>query len=138
MRSEEDSSGGRHTTRQTCPSGRCREGATLLGILGADGALGYVTPRITVDAAFVAGARRGRQPEARFRFAEPCVEHECAHWSDNHCGLIYQILDSPAVARVTREATSLPECVIRESCRWFAQANAAACAVCPHVVHTPG
>ena|SRR5947207_12696447 len=124
--------------QQTCPSGRCREGATLLGIMGVDGLLGYVAPKMTVDAAFVVQAKRGRNPETRFRFAEPCVEHRCKRWSDNRCGLIHQVLDSPAAAKAAREPEPLPGCVIRSSCQWFAQVGARACAICPQIVHTPG
>jgi hypothetical protein len=52
--------------------------------------------------------------------------------------LIYQILDSPAAVRITLGSKPLPACVIRSSCRWFAQVGARSCAICPHVVHTPG
>jgi hypothetical protein len=123
----------------TCPSGRCLEGATLLGIVGVNGEVGYITPRIVVDATFVARAEQQRKPETRFRFAEPCVEHECVHWTGNRCGLIHQVLDSPAAAlRIMTQSKALPDCVIRRSCRWFAQVGARACAICPQVVHTPG
>ena len=123
---------------QTCPSGRCREGAILVGIVGADGVLGYVAPAMPIDAEFVKRARQGRSPEARFRFGEPCVEKECAQWTGCRCGVIEQVLQSLEGERTVREASgTLPSCVIRTSCRWFAQAGTRACAVCPHVVHTP-
>jgi hypothetical protein len=123
--------------QQTCPSGRCREGATLLGIVGADGVLGYIAPKMTIDAAFVIQAKRGINPQTRFRFAEPCVEHQCEQWSGNCCGLIHHVLASPAAVRATQDPASLPECVIRSSCRWFAQVGKRTCAICPEIVHTP-
>lgn len=121
----------------TCPSGRCREGAILLGIIGADGLLGYATPKITIDADFVASARLGRKPESRFRFAEPCLERQCQQWIGSRCGLIDQVLASPDGARVTQGSEAgLPGCVVRPSCRWFLQVGARACSICPHIVHS--
>lgn len=114
----------------TCPSGRCREGATLLGIVGPDGRLGHLDPPIPVDAGFAAKARKGRDPESRFRFAEPCGRSGCAQWDEDHCGLIEEIL----VAREPQPPTGLVRCGIRPSCQWFAQRGAAACEVCPLVV----
>jgi len=124
------------TRERTCPSGRCREGSILLGIVGLNGVVGYVTPTMRVSAVFVAKARQGREPETRFRFAEPCVQHQCMQWAGNRCGLIHQVLDSTTAERLSREPTPLPECVIRASCQWFGQVGPRACAICPHVVHT--
>jgi hypothetical protein len=123
----------------TCPSGRCEEGATLLGIVGPDGILGYVAPPMTIDADFVSRARRGRTPESRFRFAEPCAEGRCAQWTGDRCGLIDELLESPGGSAAARERPTdrLPRCGIRGSCRWFAQRAADACRICPLVVRTP-
>jgi hypothetical protein len=121
----------------TCPSGRCREGAVLLGVVGPDGRLGYVTPALAVDADFVRTAGAGRTPESRFRFAEPCAEAACDQWGDGECGLIGEILSSARGAALAEAPVGLlPRCAIRRSCRWYAQRGARACAVCPHVVHT--
>jgi hypothetical protein len=122
----------------TCPSGRCREGAVLVGIMGRDGRLGYITPAMPIDADFVAHARAGRTPESRFRFGEPCVKERCAQWAGDHCGLIDMLLASPQGTAATsgRRGTPLPHCGIRGSCRWFRERGADACAICPLVVHT--
>ena len=122
----------------TCPSGRCREGSVLLGIVGPDGRLGYVNPAMAVDAEFVERASKGRAPESRFRFAEPCVEDPCEQWAGDHCGLIDELLESRRGAALAATPVKLlPRCSIRRSCRWYGQRGAAACAVCPIVVHTP-
>lgn len=122
----------------SCPSARCEEGAILLGIVGADGVLGYVAPRMEIDADFCHEARKAGRPETRFRFSQPCVEHECAQWTGSRCGLIHQVLESAQAARLAENApTSLPQCVIRPTCRWFAQAAERACAICPWIVHSP-
>ena len=122
-----------------CPSARCEEGAVLLGIVGTEGVVGYVTPRITIDSVFVHNARQGRLPEARFRFAQACVEGRCIQWTGSGCGLIDKVLASQAGAEiVVRSQGPLPRCVIRSTCRWFAQAGTEACAVCPSIIHSIG
>jgi hypothetical protein len=117
----------------TCPSARCEPGATLLGVVEADGTVGYITPRLTVDAAFVEQASRGRAPEKRFRFAGACVEAGCKQWTGSRCGVIDGVLESGLTDDLP-EARGLPHCSIRSSCRWFAQSGAEACGVCPLVI----
>jgi hypothetical protein len=125
-------------TTPTCPSGRCRDGAVLLGVVGPEGAVGFVSPPMVVDDEFVRRARAAdRPPEARFRFAEPCVEDACGHWTGDRCGVVDGVLGSRAGAATAEARVGLlPRCGIRRSCRWFAQRGAEACAVCPLVVHT--
>jgi hypothetical protein len=125
-------------TPATCPSGRCREGAVLIGIVGQDGRLGYLTPALPIDEEFVARTRTGRTPESRFRFGEPCAEARCAQWAGDRCGLIDELLAAPRGAAAAKGpgATPLPRCGIRQSCRWFRQRGPDACAICPLVVHT--
>jgi hypothetical protein len=92
-----------------------------------------LTPPLTIDDSFVATARRGRSPEKRFRFAAPCVEEHCAQWTGSRCGVIDAVLATD-VRGADDEASSLPRCAIRSSCRWFAQSGAGACGVCPLVI----
>lgn len=130
MTSDENSS--------ACPSGRCRPGAVLVGIVGEDGLLGYIGQPMTIDADFVARARRGRTPESRFRFAEPCAEGRCGHWANDRCGLIDAFVESgPESLEADEPSEPLPRCSIRRSCRWFEQRGRDACMICPLVVHTP-
>jgi hypothetical protein len=117
-----------------CPSARCVEGAVLLGIVGTSGKVGYVRPQVRVDAEFVEKARRGRTPEKRFRFAEPCVEGRCRHWTGARCGVIDTVLGHQREGSLPSQERPLPACSIRPSCRWFAQAGAQACSACPFVV----
>lgn len=127
------SSGGEPGPGLTCPSSRCEPGATLLGVVNADGTVGYISPALTIDEDFVATARRGRTPESRFRFAGPCVESGCRQWTGSSCGVIERVLEAD-LAEAAPDRGSLPHCSIRSSCRWFAQEGAAACAVCPLVI----
>src|SRR5215217_3316213 len=119
-----------------CPSARCEEGAILLGIVGEDGVVGYVSPLITIDNDFVQQAHKGRTPEKRFRFSQPCIEDGCQQWTGSRCGVIdraLQAAEEESVGGVFKDA-ALPKCTIRPRCRWFAQVGRSACAVCPLVI----
>lgn len=111
-----------------CPSGRCRSGALLIGIVGPD-RIGYVSPPLPIDAAFVAQATGTSSPEKSFRFAEPCIEAGCAQWTGRQCGVAARLVDSNGA-----DEAELPGCGIRANCRWFAEHAARACAACPFVV----
>jgi hypothetical protein len=102
-------------------------------VIEADGTVGYITPRLTIDEEFVERARRGRAPERRFRFSGPCVEAGCRQWTGSRCGVIDRVLEA-GVDDGAPERTGLPHCAIRPSCRWFAQSGAEACGVCPLVI----
>lgn len=120
-------------SEKLCPSGRCQDGAMLLGIVGPSGVVGYVGP-VRIDQEFIDTARQGRPPEKRFRFAEPCQESQCAQWSGSRCNVIDWAVANPSLQDADAGAGALPKCGIRSVCRWFAQVGAQACAVCPLVV----
>lgn len=127
--SASEGEGGDREDELLCPSARCEPGALLLGLLSGDGSIAYVRPALEVDEDFVARARAGREPEKRFRFAQPCATSGCRHWSEGRCGV--------ADAAASEEAEGdgrLPACAIRPRCRWFAQSGADACRSCPTVV----
>jgi hypothetical protein len=127
------------TDERLCPSARCEEGAILLGIVGKDGVVGYVRPRVAVDAEFVRRAREGRTPEKRFRFSQPCIESGCQQWTGDRCGVIDRVLPAAQEAgAIDTSANALPRCTIRPRCRWFAQVGRRACLVCPLVVTERG
>lgn len=115
-------------TPRTCPSARAAPGATLLGVLGRDGRMVPLRTAMTVDQDFVAAT--GPRPEARMRFAHACVKGHCAQWTGHRCGVIEKVLGHLGVP----EPAPLPPCLIRATCRWFAEQGAAACGVCDLVV----
>lgn len=117
----------------TCPSSRCADGAILLGIVRRDGRVAFTSGMVRVDAEFVRIARQGRKPEARFRFAGPCHRGACQQWTGERCGVIDLALEQVAKAGV-HDGAALPDCSIRSSCRWFAQAGSAACATCADII----
>ncbi len=115
-----------------CPSARAVPGAILVGVVGPDGKVGYVSPRIQIDADFVTRASGGRAPEKRFRFAGRCVEAGCVFWQNERCHVVDSAVD--VLDGNPDSASQLPRCAIRSDCRWFAQAGSHACRVCPLVV----
>lgn len=119
---------------KTCPSARCAPGAALLGTLGPDGRIRHLRTAVTIDADFVARARKLGPPEARFRFAAPCAEGACRQWTGQGCGVVEQVLAHLAAVAPELARADLPPCTIRATCRWHAQRGAAACKACDLVV----
>jgi hypothetical protein len=120
-----------------CPAAVCEPGAVLVGMVGADGRVGYVLPQVPVSERFVAFARTSGAPERRFRFASPCVEDGCRHWCAGRCSVIDEVaatVDPRDAAGAVAVPLPLPRCSIRAECRWFDQLGLDACAVCPFVV----
>jgi hypothetical protein len=120
-----------------CPSGRCVDGAILLGVVDADGVVGYITPQLVVDQDFVERAHAGRAPQQRFRFSEPCQQSACLQWAGGRCTLIDRALAVERSPGVDEAQASLPKCSIRARCRWFAQRGREACKICPLVITKP-
>lgn len=121
----------RYSLPLLCPSFRCQDGAILLGIVQEEARVAFAANPIVIDQHFVDLARKGRTPEARFRFAGPCAQGACSHWRDGRCRVIDRVL--------TRLKSHMPgdelvQCSIRNQCRWYAQSGPCACSVCPEVI----
>jgi hypothetical protein len=122
-----------------CPSWSCEAGASLIGIVLADGSVAFSKERIVIDAAFVEVARQGRSPEKRFRFSSPCRRAGCVQWTDGKCGVVDRVIDEHRVRPDHEPAGAeggdfvLPECSIRPQCRWHLQSGDEACRACPEV-----
>ena len=120
-----------------CPSARCDEGALLFGVVQATGAVSLLAEPLEVDQDFVAAARQGRAPEARFRFAAPCQCSACPNWQAQRCTVIDDVLlelGDQTLAEQTLAGQALPTCSLRPRCRWYEQLGASACAACPLVI----
>jgi len=148
------SDAGQAGPRKACPSALCQEDAILLGVVTPAGTVAYVQPPTRIGAEFVESAQALGHPERRFRFSSPCVEGACPQWTGSRCAVVDIAIEMaptgysaetrsrppakfPAPAKSPAPA-GLPACVIRHSCRWYAQCGAAACAVCPTVVADAG
>jgi len=113
---------------KACPSGRCQEGSSLLGIVRQDGTIAMVNPLLPVTPEFLGAAAIHGNELQRFRFTEPCIEAGCAQWTGTRCGVIDKAL------AVLPRVTSIERCALRPTCRWYAQSGMDACRVCPFVV----
>jgi hypothetical protein len=123
---------GDDTTELTCPSSHCAPGNLLIGIVAGDGSIVPIRPPLAVDDTFVDDARQASQrpAEARFRFAGRCVTSSCQQWTGSRCGI------GDIVAASRPEPEPLRPCVIRPTCRWWAQNGPDACRGCALVAHT--
>ena len=122
-----------------CPSWSCEAGASLIGIVLADGSVAFSKERIVIDASFVEVARQGRSPEKRFRFSSTCKQAACIQWGDGKCGIVDRIIsEHEDRAAAANEPFVLPECSIRPHCRWHLQSGDAACRACPEVITDRG
>ena len=118
-----------------CPSWGCEAGASVIGIVLADGSVAFSKERIMIDASFVETARQGRSPEKRFRFSSTCKRAACVQWAESRCSIIDRVLseqDSSFAGPVS--SFVLPECSIRPQCRWHLQSGDRACQACPEVI----
>jgi hypothetical protein len=121
-------------SEKTCPSAPLSEGATLIGALGGDGHVHHFKTPMVADADFVAKAKAKGGAERHLRFASKCETSGCKQWTGTKCGIIESVLEDLAVPNAPPVAEELPPCVIRGSCRWFAQRAEAACRACHLVV----
>ena len=116
-----------------CPSALARPDAALIGVVQADGTVALLGRPLPATAAFLAEARRGREPERRFRFAAPCVEAECRQWTGGRCGVIDRVVGALG-PEADAGAEGARPCGIRRRCRWHAQIGPAACEGCRLVI----
>ena len=115
-----------------CPSALCKDGAIVLGIVLPNNTIAYADRRYKIDAGQAEAMRNAPVgAEKRFRFASGCAQCGCGQWSGGKCGVIEDVLAAPPDASLPRE---LPQCSIREQCRWFLQRGEEACGVCRYVI----
>ena len=119
-----------------CPSWKCEAGASLIGIVLANGSVAFSKERIVIDEAFVEVARQGRSPEKRFRFSSTCKRAACVQWSNDRCGIADLVISEHHTRHAADpvEPFELPECAIRPHCRWHLQSGDEACRACPEVI----
>lgn len=114
-----------------CPSAQPdMAAAQVLGIVQGTGdapRLAYM--REPLPASEVAGMTQEVSPTRIFRFAAPCEQQRCKHFDGADCQLVKRVVEK--MESVTERA---PPCLIRQTCRWFAQEGKAACMRCPSVV----
>lgn len=110
-----------------CPSAPITPKAKLLGIVNEKGEVNILSEPLDIDNDFIEIARKGRNPEKRFRFVNRCMKNGCQKWTGNSCSVATNVLDK--IEEVFWK-DNLPECGIRKDCRWFHQEKENACKVC--------
>lgn len=69
------------------------------------------------------------KPTEIFRIAANCSEGGCKHFDGANCRLAQRIVDGlPATSE------QIPNCAIRDNCRWWNQEGTAACLRCSQIV----
>jgi hypothetical protein len=107
------------------------EGATVFGVIGGsveEPRVEYLKQSAVVDPS-VLGKLGDLQPTHVFRFSAKCEEYRCAHFNGQRCTLAQRIVE-----KLDPVVDVLPPCLVRPTCRWFAEAGAEACRRCPQVV----
>jgi hypothetical protein len=116
-----------------CPSAPAKVKSILLGAIQVDGSVAYVKDKIEVTQEFLDIIKSsGHSPETKFRFSATCIGSACKQWANNGCSVPNRVAD--ILPNVETSAVSLPNCSIRDQCRWFYQQGSSACQICPLVV----
>lgn len=116
----------------SCPSAQPdMDGARVFGVIGGsetEPRVAYLKESAVVDSSLF--EKLGPlKPTHMFRFAAKCEESRCAHYNGERCTLAQHI-----VKMLDPVVDLLPPCLIRPTCRWFAEAGREACLRCPQVV----
>lgn len=115
-----------------CPSFAAVPGALLLGRLAEDGKVEILRTPMPVTSGFLDALReREVEADAAYRFAGPCYSTSCSRWGGGKCQLAAKVA---SVSLAEEQSPDLPDCGIRESCRWYSQQGAAACPGCVFIV----
>jgi hypothetical protein len=123
---------GRGRQKPLCPSARPDwKGARIIGVVRgtvAEPRVAYLSRALPV-VDHVLDMAKPAAPTEVFRFGAPCANEACQHFHESRCHLVEKVVrELPVVAR------ELPDCTVRESCRWFSQEGAEACWRCPRIV----
>ena len=114
-----------------CPSATAQEGALLLGVVGPDQSVQFLSEPEPMTADLTEAVTAIDHPEQHFRFANRCVKSGCSQWQSGRCGVIDLVM---SVNQHLAEPVALPHCAIRAQCRWYKQTGPTACSVCPFII----
>jgi hypothetical protein len=112
-----------------CPSSSAEGNTKILGIK-LHGKVSLLPQPIPVSKEFLLKANEDNNIHADFRFTGKCIEKSCKQWAGNKCGLLNNLLHT-----MEKNATAIPDCPIRNTCRWHQQEGFAACKICTLVTY---
>ncbi len=119
------------SSEYSCPAAPAVEGSEVFAATGYDGRSYHFKTKFRLPKELLNDAVAGNW-EKRFRFTGSCQEGSCKHWQDGDCALSQMVIHE--TNKRALKTLPLPECAIRESCRWYSQDQEAACSVCSYVV----
>jgi hypothetical protein len=115
-----------------CPSGRPEwDNSIVFGIIGGtetEPRVIYLDESVPINTELLEKAAPVTPAEI-YRVAVPCVHHKCLHFDGTNCTLAQRVVEKMPVVE-----EELPQCSIRENCRWWHQEGKTACMRCPQVV----
>ena len=118
--------------RLKCPSAQPNmPGAQVLGVVArtAEGPrVAYLNTSLAISDELLQSTEPV-SPLRVLRVAARCEQEHCSHYDGQVCTLASRI-----VATLAEVTDGLPPCVIRNSCRWFAEQGKSACLRCPQIV----
>lgn len=117
-----------------CPSASVAEGSLLFGMLDRRGQVIYRPSAIPVTRELLLRLPVAAEAEELFRFASPCARSACVHWAEG-CALSARLSEFQAFPQ--GESQGLPECAIRQNCRWFLQDGPKMCKACQILARRP-
>jgi hypothetical protein len=116
---------------KSCPSSTADAGTVLLGVVNANGTVGYFSNKTEVTEELLEVIHKTGDAEKHFRFSGNCVESGCRQWDKGNCSVIKNIMHANDDLELEAQ---LPNCSIRSSCRWYYQEGAKACSFCPYII----
>ncbi|MBS1638171.1 MAG: hypothetical protein JST26_19820 [Bacteroidetes bacterium] len=115
-----------------CPSYRSEGSTHLLGVRKKDGTIAILPKALETDISFTQNAKQSDvPPEQRFRFAGKCLQSGCKQWTSGGCGVAVKLNYFLSLAT---DSPTIPECSLRNNCRWYNQEGESICRMCPRVV----
>ena len=118
--------------QKTCPSSICIPGAYMLSVVDNSEEVIFNTVEVKIDKDMAQELHdEFGEPEKHFRFSNTCVESGCKQWKNGQCSVINLIIKTNEHQNIPED---LPDCLIRNTCRWFFQRGAEACKYCKYIV----
>lgn len=116
--------------KKSCPSATNSKGASLFGIVNAEGRVAFLPQTVPLTDDLIEAANNKGKPESKFRYTTKCVEKGCNQWTGNSCGVITHL----KALEFSIIQSKINQCPIRQTCRWFFQEGESACKICPNIV----